>query len=109
MKHVTLTALQSIRLILMIDAHQGTRKDLRMLGELRARLGVSDDTLAHIVRPVQGGAAIDNEIMTMPDVEISLVPEEARRLLEILNTQTLVVRDLVWAEPLAKQLEAIVN
>jgi len=43
--------------------------------------------------------------MTMQKSEIQMLPGDARGVLEILNGQTIVARDLIWLEPLAKQLE----
>jgi hypothetical protein len=109
MKTIDLTALQALRLTLMIDNHQGQRRELRMLGELRRRIGFSDEEIAKLVTPIAGGggaSVIAATITNMPDRSLELVPEEARRVLDILNTQTLTVRDLTWTEPLVKALEA---
>jgi len=106
MKTLNLTMLTAVRLALMIDASQGNRKDLRTLGDVRRRLGISDETLQSVVKPVAGGAVISDEVKTMPDIGLTLAPEEARRLLEVIDAQTFTVRDLEWVEPLVKDLAA---
>jgi len=110
MKTVHMTMMQAVRLTLILDNHQGNRKDLRMVRELRERIGVTDEQLVEWVKPLangQSGATLDNAILTQPDIEVAMIAEEARRVMEILNTQTYVSRDLVWLDPLTKQLEAL--
>jgi hypothetical protein len=104
MKTISLTMLQVIRLAVILDNHQGQRKDLRMLGDLRERLSLSDEKLNTYITPLPNGFKISEEVLKEPNIEIALVKEEARKLLEIIDVQTLTVRDLVWVEPLVDSL-----
>lgn len=99
--------LQAVRVTMMLDSHTGQRKALRMVRELRERIGITDEMLAEMLKPTGGGFQINPDVLTRPGVEVAMIPEEARRVLEILDSETLVARDLVWVEPLAKQLEAL--
>ena len=105
MKTLTLTMLQAVRVALMLDNHQGQRKDLKIVSDIRERLGISDDDIQSLITPIQGGFTISGAIRDMPDIEITLAPAEARKLLEILDSQTMSTRDLAWADPLAKNVE----
>lgn len=105
MTTINLTMFQAVRLILILDAHTGQRKDLRIVRDVRSRIGISDDRLAELMTPFEGGVKISPEIMNQPPTELPIVPEEARRILEILDKQTISVRDLEWAEVIARQLE----
>jgi hypothetical protein len=109
MKTITLTALQVVRLAIILDNHQGQRKDLRMIGDIRERLNFSDDKLALWISPLPNGFKISEEALKEPDLQLQIVKEEARKLLEIINVQTLTVRDLAWVEPLANDLMAVVD
>ena len=104
MKTLTLTMLQAVRIAIMLDNHQGQRRELRIVRDIRERLGLPDEKLAAVTTPVQNGVAISAAVKDMDDIQIQLAPEEARKLLEILDSQTLTTRDLQWAEPLAKEL-----
>lgn len=100
--------LQAVRLAIIIDNHQGQRKELRMLGDLRERIAISDERLNGWVTPIPGGLRISEEIVKVEDtVELQLVKEEARKLLEIIDAQTLTVRDLAWVEPLVMNLSSV--
>lgn len=106
MKTIHLTMFQAVRLVLMLDAHTGQRKDLRIVRDVRMRVGISDARLAELVTPIEGGLQLSPDIMNQPPIQLEIVPEEARRILEILDKQTMTVRDLEWAESLARQLTA---
>ena len=108
LKSVSLTGLQTIRLVMMLDQHQGQRKALRMVAELKERIGISDEDWQKMLTPVENGFQISPDVLKRPEIEVPMIPEEARKCLEILDGQTLTARDLEWAEPLARQLEAIV-
>ena len=99
--------MQAIRIAIMLDNHPGNRKDLRIVRDLRDRLDLSDEKIQRLTRPVQGGVVIAEEVKEMPAFGIQVAPEEARKLLEILDGQTLLARDLQWVEPLAKSLSEI--
>ena len=107
MTKVTFTMMQALRLTMMLDSHQGQRKNLRMVRELREKIGLTDQKLQDMLTPLPGGTgmAISPAVMTMDPVEVMMIPEEARKALEILDAETLTARDLIWAEPLAKELE----
>jgi hypothetical protein len=109
MKTIKLTMLQAIRLAIMLDNHQGQRKDLRSLQDMRERLGITDEDMLTYTKPVANGLIISDDVKAMPPIEFGIVREEARKLLEVLDQQTLTVRDLVWAEPLAKELAIVVE
>lgn len=101
--------LQALRLAIMLDNHQGQRKDLRSLQDMRDRLGITDEAMQSLTKPVANGLIISDDIKTMPPIEFPIVREEARKLLEILDQLSMVTRDLVWAEPLAKELTTVVE
>jgi hypothetical protein len=109
MKTIPLTLATAVRLSLIIDSFQGNRKDLRILGDVRRRIPINDEQLRSYVTPVQGGAQISEKVNELPDVEIQLAPEEARRLMEILDQQTFTVRDLGWVEQLVKDLQSVID
>ena len=107
MKPITLTMLQVVRIAIMLDGSQGQRKDLRVLQDIRKRLDINDEELALLVKPIQGGFAISNEVQSMQPREIQLAPEEIRRLIEVLDAQTFTVRDMAWVDPMVAGLTSL--
>jgi hypothetical protein len=104
MKTITLTMLQAVRLALMLDGAQGQRKDLGILQDIRRRLNLPEETLTKYVRPIPGGLAIAEEVTLLPSFEMQIAPAEIRRLVEVIDAQTFIVRDLTWLDPLVEQL-----
>ena len=101
--------LQTVRLAMILDNAQGTRKELRVIHELRERMSLTDEDLQALLTPVQNGAVISPRVTEMPGTDLAMTKEEARRVLELLDTQTLTSRDLAWAEPLAKSLAEVIG
>ena len=114
MKTITLTYVQRLRITLLIKAQTGTRKDttMRLLRDLRKRLGLSNDEINKYVRPLgTDRMLLDMESLSQqPDEDFQLTTSEARTLLEKLDAATLGTDELDdWADELADLLKSVVD
>lgn len=115
MKTISLTFHQRVRLTLICKAATGTRKDttLRLLKDLRARLGLSNAELEKYVQALAPDRVMiaTGLIAEQPPLEgVAITATEARVLLEKLDAMSLTPDDLDdWADDLAQALTAVAS
>lgn len=109
MKKLMLTTNQRLQLEALLGAQRGTTRDLWALFDLREKLKFSKEERMRYIRSLPDGRALLDEaaLEAGPSIEIELEKEEARRLMEVLQTwPNFTVADLDWLRCVRDQLAA---